>query len=312
MYLRNSEEKSFTPIRIDGALTIDLEDWKCALDPDRNSDFRKRPQIDEEYIKKSTRNLLHELDEAGAKATFFVLGEVALAVPEIVEEVSRRGHEIASHSPVHLPIDMIPRDDLEKMIRRDMLLLEELAKERPKGFRVPYLSISRTDGWLLELLTRIGFLYDSSVAPTMTPYWGIPSAPKRPYRPDFSDIAKRDENGSILELPLTVWPSWQMLPGLPIAGGFYMRAWPVHVLKWMLGRNVAAGIPLNLYIHQGNLESDKQLVPRTTIRDRISQYAWTNRGMSSFRAILSEFRFGSLYAVNKLEIDLLLEERART
>jgi polysaccharide deacetylase family protein (PEP-CTERM system associated) len=288
---------------LDGALTVDLEDWRCALNPDKHADYRRRPLPSEEYLLKSTSNLLRELDGAGAKATFFVLGEVAEVVPEIVENVARKGHEIASHSPVHLPPTMIPKHAYENLLRRDITLLEQLSGERPRGFRVPYMAVKRHDGWLIEMLSRLGFSYDSSIAPTWTPYWGIPFAPKHPYFPNSADIGKRAAQGSVLEIPLTVWPSWNILPGLPVAGGFYMRAWPAPVLRWMLRRNVRNGVPLNLYIHPGNLESNKERVADPTIRDRVSQYAGSNRGITSFRAILSEFKFGTLYQIYKEIID---------
>lgn len=291
---------------LDGALTIDLEDWRCSLNPEKNADYRRRPPPSVDYLRTSTSKLLQELDKAGAKATFFVLGEVVEAAPDVVKEVARRGHEIASHSPVHLPPSMIPRDIYEVMIRKDIELLQNLVGRRPMGFRVPYMSIGRRDGWLVEMLARLGFSYDSSIAPTWTPYWGIPFAPKHPYLPDISDIAKETIRGSIVEIPLTVWPSWSFLPGLPIAGGFYMRAWPTRTLKWMLRRNVRSGHPLNVYVHPGNLEADKERVPNPTMRDRISQYAGSDRGMTSFREILSEFRFGTIYEVHKDRIDALV------
>jgi polysaccharide deacetylase family protein (PEP-CTERM system associated) len=292
-----------TGAALDGALTVDLEDWRCALNPDKHSDYRTRPPPNEEYLRISTSRLLSELDRVGAKATFFVLGEVARTVPEVVKNVASKGHEIASHSPVHLPPSMVPRATYEDMVREDIELLGELAGEKPKGFRVPYMSIGRHDGWLMAMLSRVGFRYDSSVAPTWTPYWGIPFAPKRPYYPDLSNIAHEISKGSILEIPLTVWPSWGFLPGFPIAGGFYMRAWPVPSLKWMMRRNLRNGLPLNVYIHPGNLETNKDRVSNPTVRDRLSQYAGMRRGAASFRAILSEFRFGTLYQVHKRMID---------
>jgi len=303
------EGNTFPRHRLDGALTVDLEDWRCALDSDPKADFRNRPKPNEEYLRLSTSRLLSELEESNAKATFFVLGEVARAVPDVVEEIARRGHEIASHSPVHLPPRMIPRDRLEKMITEDVKLLESLSGKRPFGFRVPYMAINRRDGWLLSLISRNGFLYDSSVSPTWTPYWGIPSAPKSIYYPDLRDIARPAVTQSILEIPLTVWPSWRTLPGLPVAGGFYMRAWPTWALTWMLRRNVDKGFPLNLYVHQGNLEFRKERISSPSIRDRISQYAGLGRGLSSFRAITAEFRLGTLYEVHKSRIDTLARSR---
>ena len=283
--------------RSDGSLTIDLEDWRHALNPRPGSDYRKRTPPDAEYLASATRAILVELDRVGAKATFFVLGEVALAAPDVVREIARRGHEVASHSPVHLPPRMIPRGDYISMIRRDISLLEDLAGRRPIGFRTPYMAIRRSDGWLLRTLEELGFLYDSSVAPTWTPYWGMPSAPKSPYFPSSSDIARPQKEGRLLEIPLTVWPTVRGMPGLPIAGGFYMRAWPTGALSWMLRRNVSRGHPLVLYAHLGNLEGEKESIRDPTVRDRISQYAMAGRGKASFRSIIERFRFDTIESV---------------
>jgi len=294
---------------LDGALTVDLEDWRCALNPDKHADYRQRPAPNEEFLRESTSKLLSELERAGARATFFVLGEVARVVPDVVRDISRRGHEVASHSPVHLPPAMIPRDAYEELIRKDIALLEGLANRRPIGFRVPYMAIGRRDGWLVDMLARLGFSYDSSVSPTWTPYWGIPFAPKRPYYLDVADISRGSSSGHMVEIPLTVWPSWSVLPGLPVAGGFYMRVWPMPSLKWMLHRNVRNGFPLNLYIHPGNLETNKEVVPNPTVRDRISQYAGSSRGVTSFREIIKEFKFGTLYELHRGIIDSVTSER---
>jgi polysaccharide deacetylase family protein (PEP-CTERM system associated) len=298
-------ESSRSRVAYDGALTVDLEDWRCALNPDKKADYRRRPRPNEEYLRKSTNMLLEELEKAGAKATFFVLGEVAQVVPDVVREVASRGHEIASHSPVHLPPQMVPRTVYEEMIADDIELLAGITGKRPIGFRTPYMSIGKKDGWLIELLAKHGFLYDSSVAPTWTPYWGIPSAPKHPYYPLVSDISKETGQGRLMEIPLTVWPTFGRLPGFPIAGGFYMRAWPTGLLRWMFRRNIKTGHPLNLYVHPGNLESDKERVAGRTLRDEISQYAGSRRGLVSFRMILSEFRFGTLRDVHRQRLNSL-------
>ncbi len=294
----------------DGALTIDLEDWRCALNPDPKADYRSRPHPNEEYIRQSTRAVLEELDAVGAKATFFVLGEVARAVPEVVRDLVRKGHEVASHSPIHLPPRMIPRDEMERLMKLDLSLFEDLTGLRPAGFRAPYLAVRRNEGWLLKMLSELGFLYDSSIAPTQTPYWGIPSAPKGAYFPDFADLAKPLSSGPLLELPLTVWPTWKHLPGLPIAGGFYMRAWPMPLLAYMLKRNVRSGFPLVIYTHPGNLESAKEHIENPTMRDRISQYAGSGRGLSSFRYILHEFRLSTMSAVFDRQLNALRQARS--
>ena len=286
---------------LDGALTVDLEDWRSALNPRADADYRRRPPVDGDYLTTSARKLMADLDGAGAKATFFVLGEVAAAVPDLVREIASKGHEVASHSPVHLPIRSIPRPEFKAMMLRDWDLLSGLASGGVLGFRAPYFSVRRSDGWLVETLADIGFRYDSSVVPTWTPYWGLPSAPKAPYLLDPKDLARKRPAGRLLEIPVSVWPTWRLL-GLPIGGGFYMRAWPTSMLVRMLRRNIGSGHPLVLYIHPGNLEADKPKISSPTLRDRLSQYAAAGRGETSFRRLLKEFRFGTVREVFSSEI----------
>jgi peptidoglycan-N-acetylglucosamine deacetylase len=49
----------------------------------------------------TTRRVLSLLSEAGAKATFFVLGSKAERYPEVVREVMQAGHEVALHGYSH-------------------------------------------------------------------------------------------------------------------------------------------------------------------------------------------------------------------
>ncbi len=48
-----------------------------------------------------TPAVLDALERAGAKATFFVLGEAARRRPDLVREIARRGHEVALHGHTH-------------------------------------------------------------------------------------------------------------------------------------------------------------------------------------------------------------------
>ena len=49
----------------------------------------------------STPAFLDALDELGWRATFFMLGRMAAAHPDLAAEVARRGHEIAVHGYLH-------------------------------------------------------------------------------------------------------------------------------------------------------------------------------------------------------------------
>lgn len=46
--------------------------------------------------------VLDQLDDFGAKGTFFVVGENAEKYPELIQEISRRGHSIGNHTQHHV------------------------------------------------------------------------------------------------------------------------------------------------------------------------------------------------------------------
>ena len=280
-----------------GAITVDLEDWRCALNPRGSSYSEKRRPIDEPYVSRLTLVLLESLKQHDSRATFFVPGEVARAVPELIAKISRLGHEIASHAPAHLPVHMIPRGKLHALVQDDVSYIEELTGKKPVGFRAPYFAVGKHDGWFFEKLSKLGFTYDSSVVPTWTPFWGIPFAPKHPYFPCFDDLSKARKSGPILEVPVTVWPSWRHLPGLPIGGGLYFRMWPKRLLDAALQNNVNRGLSLVLYVHPGDFDSDKEAIVNPSLRDSITQYVGTSSTTSRLHDVLRRFRFGTIEQV---------------
>lgn len=64
-----------------------------------------------------TRRVLDVLDEAKAKATFFVIGKKAEKHPELVKEIVARGHEVGIHSYAH---DRLFSLRGTKRVRRDL------------------------------------------------------------------------------------------------------------------------------------------------------------------------------------------------
>lgn len=296
-------------MKLQGAITIDLEDWRSALNPRSNSDFRNRPPVNESYMKGSTKKILGELSKADVRATFFVLGDLISAVPDLIKDISRKGHEIASHSPLHYPPKAMPRKEFKRLLNHDSAALEELIGKRPAGFRAPYFAVNRDDGWLLEVLSGLGFLYDSSVVPTWTPIYGIASAPKTAYFPDISDIAHTSRSALIVEIPVTVWPTWTSLPGAPIGGGFFMRFWPEAIYIHLLRRIVKSGHRLMLYVHPGDIEIKNTEPMKLSGGDRIVQHFGMERGLSVFRHLLEEFRLGTVEEAYSEELNRVIKAR---
>lgn len=84
-----------------------------------------------------TQGLLDLLDAHGAKATFFLVGERAQAMPDAVREIVRRGHGIANHSASH-PEKWFwalgPRR-MRDEIARTQQILQDITGTAPHWFR---------------------------------------------------------------------------------------------------------------------------------------------------------------------------------
>ncbi|MCB9683820.1 MAG: polysaccharide deacetylase family protein [Alphaproteobacteria bacterium] len=91
----------------------------------------------------STPKLLHDLREAGMRATFFLLADRADRWPELARRIALEGHEIALHGATHHPwLTLRPVADGARELSRAADHLEELTGSRPARFRPPFGAVS--------------------------------------------------------------------------------------------------------------------------------------------------------------------------
>jgi peptidoglycan-N-acetylglucosamine deacetylase len=83
----------------------------------------------------STPAVLAVLDKYGARATFFMIGELAEKHPEIVRAAAAAGHTIANHSWNHLSFPLLTAHERYEQLRR---CEQALAPHGKKLFRPPY------------------------------------------------------------------------------------------------------------------------------------------------------------------------------
>ncbi len=84
-------------------LTVHLEDYFQVEPLSGAIPLRYWPRFDTR-VERNVLASLDMLDECGAKATFFTVGWIADQAPEVVREVVRRGHEVASKGYYHRSI----------------------------------------------------------------------------------------------------------------------------------------------------------------------------------------------------------------
>jgi polysaccharide deacetylase family protein (PEP-CTERM system associated) len=213
-------------------ISVDVEDWFSLVR--RRFDGVDEPPTDR--VVSATFRLLDVLEEAGTRATFFVLGSVAEAFPHLVREIADRGHEVGTHGHDHYRVDRIGPDRFREELRRSRAAIEEACGHVPAGHRAPEFSVTPETPWAFEVLEAEGLAYDSSVYPIRHRRYGFPGAPLGPY-----------SIGAVRELPLATL----VLRGrrLPAAGGGYLRYFPYRLVATAVEQANDRGQPAVVYVH---------------------------------------------------------------
>ena len=89
-----------------------------------------------------TRAVLAALRKANVKATFFIVGRMAKAHPDILREIAADGHLLANHSATHAFLGSSYDSHPERLIAQIKQVNDEVAPLQPKDtqlfFRAPY------------------------------------------------------------------------------------------------------------------------------------------------------------------------------
>ena len=142
-------------------LTIDVEDW---FQVENLRPWYPQSVWDHQSLRvvRNTNRLLDLFDGLPGiqiKATFFILGWVAEKAPELVREISKRGHEVASHGFNHLMCRQMEPGALEQDLIRSKAFLEDIIGQEIRGYRAPSFSINNN---VLKSIQSVGYRYDSS------------------------------------------------------------------------------------------------------------------------------------------------------
>lgn len=194
------------------AFTIDVED--------------PRADLTREYrVRRNVEAVLAWLAERAVRGTAFVVGSLAESDPQLVRMLADAGHEIGLHSWTHTPLERHSPEELAADLARGRALLQDLSGQSVAGFRAPIFSLTERTPWAPAVITDTGFSYSSSVLPARNPLFGLPGAPRTPFR---------WETG-LLELPSPVGAVGPL--EVPFLGGTYLRVLPRFVTRRLLRRH---------------------------------------------------------------------------
>ena len=271
-----------TPIR--NALSVDVEDYfqVSAFEPYvRREDWERIPS----RVEANLDRILALFDEAGVRATFFTLGWIAERHPDMVRRILDQGHELASHGWSHVRVTGQDRAAFRADVTRTKALLEDLSGRPVLGYRAASYSIGAANLWALEVLAETGHRYSSSIFPIRHDLYGMPEAPRFPFRPDNAP--------GLLEIPLTT----VTLGGrrLPCAGGGWFRLLPYGLTRWALRRvNRKDGCPAVFYFHPWEIDPAQPRQQGLDARTRFRHYLNLGRTEGRLRRLLADFSWAPL------------------
>jgi polysaccharide deacetylase family protein (PEP-CTERM system associated) len=212
-----------------------------------------------------TRRILEFLERHHARATFFVVGELAEANPDLVREIAAAGHELGLHGFRHDPLTELTPDGLRDDCTRGKALLEDLSGSAVHGFRAPTFSLVPDSAWVPDVLAATGFTYSSSVLPARNPLYGWPGQPRTPSR----------WPSGIVELPCPV-TNVAGRNALPYLGGVYLRVLPWPLVQSGVKRAQADEV-LWTYCHPYDFDPDEPFSKRPELSATVSRVQWVNR-----------------------------------
>jgi polysaccharide deacetylase family protein (PEP-CTERM system associated) len=205
-------------------------------------------------LDETTRWLLDQLGEHGIQATFFIVGQVARHNPALVRAIADAGHEVASHGWDHQRVHRFTPQSFRKDLRQSRDVLTQVSGQPVLGYRAPTFSIVRQTAWALDVIAEEGFLYDSSIYPVRHDRYGVPDAPRSPFR-------ARGYRSTVLELP----PVTLRVLGMkaPMGGGGYFRLFPLFMTRWAIRQTLSRTTPpvAMLYFHPWEFDPDQLRLP---------------------------------------------------
>ena len=270
-------------------LTIDVEDWFQVENFKDYIPYSSWSSL-EQRVLSNTIELLDIFDNSPAKvkATFFMLGWVAERHPSLVSEISKRGHEVASHGYNHKLCYQQSSDELFNDLDKSKKLLEDITGLEVPGYRAPSFSI--TDE-ALSIVQKVGYHYDSSYnSYDGNGRYGAITLPhvEKEHRPIYKI------SPSFYEIPLSNLQVNGKI--IPWGGGGYFRLLPSSLHRLGVNHILKGTGCYTFYLHPWEIDPKQPRVKNAKATFRFRHYinlSSTKRKLTQFLASNSDLSFVS-------------------
>ncbi len=269
--------------RLRNALTVDVEEYFQVAAFERTI-AREQWEHSDSRVEYSTHRVLDLFAAQGVQGTFFVLGWIAERHPGLVHRIVAEGHELASHGYDHTRIHQFTAEQFRADVIKTKAILEKIGGVQVRGYRAPSYSINGKNLWALDVLQETGHVYSSSIYPIRHDLYGMPEAPRFPFRfrPD-----------GILEIPVTTVSLANR--NFPCGGGGYFRLLPYPLFRWALRRvnevDKRSGL---FYFHPWEVDPQQPRVDNAPLKSRFRHYLNLDSMHDRLSRLLDDFDWGRM------------------
>ncbi len=261
--------------------TVDVEDW---FQVENLKQVIKREEWEGQKLRviENTQKLLSILNNYGIKATFFVLGWIAEKVPQLIYQIHKLGHEIASHGYEHELINNLSRQEFRNDLIKSKRILEKITGQKILGYRAPSFSITE---WAIDILYEEGFRYDSSLVQTFfhDRYGKIENINSK----QNQGIIKIRNN--FYEVPISFINFLNR--DIPWGGGGYFRVLPYAIFKYGVNRILTSKKYYLFYFHPWEIDSFQPKIKNIKWSYKFRHYYGLNRAEDKLIKLLNDFSF---------------------
>jgi polysaccharide deacetylase family protein (PEP-CTERM system associated) len=257
-------------------LTFDIEEWFHILDNDAT-----KTEAEWEGFESRIHGNMDKIHEmlGDQKATFFCLGWVARKYPEVLKDINRRGHEIATHSDLHQLAYEQNRQTFEQDLERSIKSIEDVIGKKVRAYRAPGFSLMEQNKWVFEVLMKNGIEIDASIFPAERSHGGF--AQFGHAEPCWIDI----DGMRMKEFPINL--SSFAGKNLIFSGGGYFRLFPYPLLDFMTKNSDY----VMTYFHPRDFDAEQPMVPGLNFVRKFKSYYGLKGCLSKLDKLIKKHDF---------------------
>ena len=166
---------------------------------------------------KILHNIFSVMEKYDGKFTFPIVAAVARMRPDLVREIAKEGHEIASHGFNHLRYPTISPDEREKDLELSLHAFRKLGV-KIKGFRAPYNNY--TDD-MPQILEKLNIMWDG----------GYGRRVEHRQKTHFFRVLTNGAESKVTYIPLNTWSDDLMIDKLGMGPDAVTKRLNIEVKK---------------------------------------------------------------------------------